>query len=257
MLDWARGALYCRAPGPESTERALIVSHAHRFIFLRTEKTGGTGLVAALKAACAPGDTYPGQIRPAWSRRLPFRYDGLQRSMPDVFGLHPYATARQARRVLGPRIFDSYFKFSVERNPWDRQVELYAEREWKKGRDHANFDRDMRSLAYRSAESCRLDNWSVYAIGNEVVVDRMLRYEALADDFADICRLIGLEPGDRAARLSRPRTRRPHYSLFYSDFTRDMLARWYWREIQTFGYRFEDRRGGRRTGTTIRLQPST
>jgi hypothetical protein len=234
----------------------LIVSHAHRFIFLRTEKTGGTSLTAALKATCAPGDTYPGQVRPRWSRRLPFAYGGLQRRAPDVFGLHPHATARQARRILGPKIFDNYLKFAIERNPWDRQVSLYTHREWKKGKDNANFDRDMRSLVYRSTEHCRLDNWSIYAIGDEIVVDRILRYERLDEDVAEICRLVGIDLGDRLPRLRAYAPRRPHYSLYYSDVSRDMIARWYWREIQAFGYRFEDRRGGRRTGATIRLQPS-
>lgn len=235
----------------------MIVSHAHRFIFLRTEMTGGTSLIAALKAACAPGDTYPGQVRPAWSRRLPFSYGGLQRAAPDLFGLHPLATARQARRVLGPKVFDNYFKFAIERNPWERQVALYAYREWKRGRESANFDRDMKSAVYRSTENCRLDNWSIYAIGDEIVVDRIVRYESLAADVAEIGRLLGLDLSDRLPRLKAEGPRRPHYSLYYSDLTRDMVARWYWREIQAFGYRFEDRRGGRRTGTTIRLQPST
>lgn len=237
----------------------MIVSHAHRFIFLRTRGNGGMGLVAALKAACREGDTYPGQIRPEWSRRVPFRYGVLQRRMPDLFGLHPSATAAQARRVLGPKVFDNYFKFALERNPWERQVALYAEREWKKGRDHANFDRDMRSFVWRAQEGCRLDNWSVYAVGQEVVADMIVRYETLAEDVAEVARLLGLEL-DVGARLARPHAiarRRPHYSLYYSDATRDLVARWYAREIETFGYRFEDRRGGRRTGTTIRLQPST
>jgi len=235
----------------------LIVSHAHRFIFLRTEETGGTTLIAALKAACAAGDTYPGQIRPAWSRRLPFSYGTLQRAAPDIFGLHPLATARQARRVLGPRIFDNYFKFAIERNPWERQVAVHARREWRRGREDANFDRDMKSPVYRSRENCRLDNWSIYAVGDEIVVDRIVRYETMAADMAEIGRLLGLELDERATRPRTAGPRRPHYSLYYSDTTRDMVARWYWREIQAFGYRFEDRRGGRRTGTTIRLQPST
>ena len=235
----------------------MIVSHAHRFIFLRTEKTGGTSLTAALKAACAPGDTYPGQIRPRWSRRLPFAYGGLQRRMPDLFGLHPHATARQARRVLGREIFDTYFKFAIERNPWDRQVSLYTHREWKKGKDNTDFDRDMRSLVYRSSEHCRLDNWSVYAIGNEIVVDRILRYENLEADVKDVCQGLGLDLGDRLPRLRDYRGSRAHYSVYYSNATRDMIARWYRREIDALGYEFEDRRGGRRPGAVNRMQPSS
>ena len=234
----------------------MIVSHAYRFIFLRTEKTGGTSLTAALKAACEPGDTYPGQVRPRWSRRLPFAYGGLQRRAPDLFGLHPHATARQARRVLGPRVFDNYFKFAIERNPWDRQVSLYTHREWKKGNDESRFDADMRSVIYRSTEYCRLDNWSIYAIGDTVVADRILRYESLSEDVADVCRILGLDLGPRLPRLREYGTPRPHYSLYYSNVTRDRIARWYRPEIEAFEYTFEDCRGGRHRGASTSLQPS-
>jgi len=234
----------------------VIVSHAHRFIFLRTEKTGGTSLTAALKRLCDPGDTYPGQVRPAWSRRLPFSYGGLQRNAPDVFGLHPHATARQARRVLGPRIFDAYFKFAIERNPWDRQVSLYTHREWKKGRDNTAFDRDMRSPLYRMSEYCRLDNWSVYSIDGNVVVDKVIRYETMADDVAEVLRALGVDGELILPRLRTYDANRAHYSTYYSDRTRDMVGRWYRREVEAFGYRFEDRRDGHRPGASIRAQPS-
>jgi hypothetical protein len=216
----------------------VIVSHRYRFIFLRTEKTGGTSLTRALWPHLGEEDLRLSPTRPAWARYSPIHHGALQRYVPDLFGLHAHATARQMRRVLGREVFDGYLKFAVERNPWDRQVSPYHHRCWKTGRT-PDFDRDMASPIYRNTEYCRLDNWSIYAIGGEIVADRVLRYERLAEDVEALRRELGIpEP------LEMPRARayapdRPHYATYYGARTRDLVARWYAREIAAFGYAFE------------------
>jgi len=222
----------------------MIVSHRHRFIFLRTEKTGGTSLSRALRLILGPEDFAPAPGRPAWARYSPIHHGALKRRLPELFGLHGHAHAAQVRRVLGARVFDSYYKFAVERNPWDRQVSLYTHREHKKGRSNANFDRDMRSPLYRATEYCKLDNWSIYAIGGEVVADRVLRYERLEEDLAALMGELGIAESLDLPRLRAYNPFRPHYSTYYSARTRDLVARWYAREIAAFGYEFETAPGG-------------
>lgn len=217
----------------------MIISHRYRFIFLRTEKTASTSLTAALREALGEDALHAGLKRPAWAKYSPIHHGALKRNFPDLFGLHPHATARQVRRLLGPEIFDSYFKFAVERNPWERQVSLYFHREWKKGNTSPDFDRDMRSVFYRNTEYVRLNNWSVYASGAHVAADRVLRYERLEDELAGLCETLSLP-----APLSLPKLRnyaadRAHYSSFYSDESRKLVAGWYAKEIEAFGYRFE------------------
>lgn len=216
----------------------MIVSHAHRFIFLRTEKTAGSSLFAALAAGLPEGDFNADMGRPAWARWSPIHHGALKRRIPDLFGLHVHATAAQARRVLGREIFDGYFKFAVERNPWDRQVSLYHHRAWKTGRA-PNFDRDMRSVLYRNTEYCRLNNWSIYAIGGEIVADRILRFESLDADLARLWADLGVAPPTLPRLRADYREARPHYSTFYSDATRDLVGRWYAPEIAALDYRFE------------------
>ncbi len=216
-----------------------MVSHTHRFIFLRTEKTAGTSLEAAFEKVLGEGDFMAHLRRPAWARFSPVHHGALKRKIPDLFGLHPHASARQARRVLGRKVFDGYFKFAVERNPWDRQVSLYFHRAWKTRRKSLDFDRDLRSFWYRNSEYVRLRNWSIYAIGGTVVADRVLRYEYLDDDLKQLAadlNIKGLGPLPRKRRYTAPR---PHYSRYYSPQTRELVARWYAREIDAFGYRFE------------------
>lgn len=217
----------------------MIVSHEHRFIFLRTEKTGGTSLTDVLARMVADEGEVATLDRPRWARWSPIHHGALKRTFPGMFGLHPHATARQARAVLGRRVFDGYFKFAVERNPWDRQVSLYFHRAWKRRNARPDFDRDMRSAFYRNTEYTRLRNWDVYAIGGSIAVDRVLRYEQLDLELARLAPKLGLPPLALPRARSEYRTDRPHYSTYYSDATRALVGRWYRREIEAFGYRFE------------------
>jgi len=217
----------------------MIVSHKYRFIFLRTEKTASTSLTSALREALGDDVLHAGLKRPAWAKYSPIHHGALKRNFPDLFGLHPHAMTRQVRRVLGREIFDNYFKFTVERNPWERQVSLYTHREWKKGNTDLNFDRDMRSVLYRSTEYVRLDNWSIYAIGDRIVADRVLRYEHLEDDLLGLSRELEFPAPLRLPNLRQYSKDRPHYSTFYSDETRRLVAEWYSKEIEALGYRFE------------------
>jgi Sulfotransferase family len=222
----------------------MIVSHKYRFIFLRTEKTASTSLSAALDNLLDEKDLRTTMSRPPWAKLSPIHHGALKRHFPQYFGLHTHATARQVREIIGRKIFDSYYKFAVERNPWDRQVALYAHRQWKRGRPVDHFDRDMRSLIYRSTEYVRLNNWSVYAIGRETVADRVLRYERLDEEIDELATTLGLPGPLDMPRLRSYATDRPHYSTYYSDSTRDLVARWYAKEIEALGYRFETEESG-------------
>lgn len=217
----------------------MIVSHKYRFIFLRTEKTGSTSLTHALQSVLGDEDMRSDMRRPGWAKYSPIHHGALKRTLPRLFGLHSHATASQVRAVLGSKVFDSYFKFAVERNPWDRQVSLYTHREWKNGAPNPNFDRDMQSIVYRNTQYVRLKNWQIYAIGREVVADRVLRYERLDEDLSQLFADLKIDAPIDLPRLRSYVSDRPHYSSYYSDRTRDMVANWYRNEIDAFGYRFE------------------
>jgi len=219
----------------------MIVSHRHKFIYLRTEKTASTSLSHALERVLGPEDVIYRSFSGEWLKYLPFHPGGLKRTFPRVFGLHFHAKARHVRAVLGRKVFDSYFKFAVERNPWDRQVSLYHHREWKRRNPAPDFDRDMRSPLYRLSDYTRLNNWSIYSIGGTIVADRVLRYERLDEEVPALLDALGIE---RSVEMPRLRTsygggNRRHYSSYYSGRTRDLVGRWYRREIEAFDYHFE------------------
>jgi Sulfotransferase family len=228
----------------------MIVSHKHRFIFLKTEKTAGTSLQTALAGLCGADDIISGARRDPVSNkpvgvkpRLGIgRYitipTEIKRRLPGIAGFYPHMSARQMRSVIGREIWDSYYKFAVERNPWDRQVSNYFHRQ-SRSSSKQDFERYITSPIYRQLHHVRLNNWGIYTIKDEIVVDTIIRYENLEVEFPAVLRTIGL-----AAELTLPRSRASHrpngvdYRRFYSDRAAEVVGRWYAKEIEAFGYEF-------------------
>jgi hypothetical protein len=220
----------------------MIISHKYKFIFVRTEKTGGTSLQCALGEICDPGDvvTGPFQRRAPDVPRVGNAQRKLRRRFPKYFGLHAHTTIGQVRSIVGDRIFNDYFKFAIERNPWDRQVSLYAQRkkQYQPGKEF-NFHKDLDSLWFRCTEYVRLHNWDIYTINNQIAVDKVVRYENLDDEISEVLSLLGISDSLKMPkRRAGYRNDGGNYRSLYCDRTRNLVARWYHREIEAFGYEF-------------------
>ena len=94
--------------------------------------------------------------------------------------------------------------------------------------------------------SAGLHRWSPQldwlTLNGHTAVDTIVRMERLPEDFERICLTLGLP----AVRLPRRNRRRHwHYSWYYDDATRDLVASYYAKDIKAFGYRFETSAIGR------------
>ena len=233
----------------------MIVSHKHRFIFMKTRKTAGTSVELALSPFCGPQDILTPIGR---DERLRAEGTGARNTVIDRKALPPlvrarlrlgakpeavgavfvnHTKARAARRVLGRKIWRTYFTFSIERNPWDRQVSFYYW-QYRNPEKRPAFETYLRDPHYRAC----IDNFGIYGIRDEVIVDQVLRYENLAEDFAAVLQRLGLPADTSLPRVkAAPRPKGAHYSSLYTPETRDLVASWYRREIEAFGYTFDDR----------------
>ena len=231
----------------------MIVSHEHKFIYIKTYKTGSTSVETALSAVTGPDDVLTEaseqlrghRAKPAQNYRLDHpavpKRPLLKRLLgrperhyhPSV-GFYEHMPAWRVKTYVGDDIWSRYYKFSFERNPWDRQVSWYHYKT-KSKTDAARPDFTTFNTQRKHAF---VENWQLYTINDEIALDFVGRYETLDDDFARVLQEIGL-----AGQVSLPvtnvsRSRDGTYRDFYSTNERDMIGDWYAPEIAHFGYTF-------------------
>ena len=230
----------------------MILSHAHKFIYIKTYKTASTSIEAALSAVCGPDDVITPASEQLMQTRQQQRAQNYRISHPQVpkrpllkrllgrperayhpsVGYYEHMPCWRIRAYAGEAVWRSYYKFSFERNPWDRQVSWYHYKTKSKSSRPAfdAFNADKRR-AY-------VENWQLYTLDDAIALDFIGRYENLAIDFAKVLDAIGI-----AGKATLPLTnvsgdRRKDYRDYYDDASRDLIAGWYSREIERFGYQF-------------------
>jgi hypothetical protein len=230
----------------------MIVSHEHRFIFLKTKKTAGTSLELALSQLCGPDDVITplaptdeglraggrgaqnwrlhgwwGSPRPFWKRRF-FKINA------EDYGFYNHMPAAAAKALLNDdKAWRSYFKFTFDRNPWDRQVSWY----------HHHYRRKDApppfSAFIHSDRRARINNYEIYSIEEDVAVDFIGRFETLKQDLQHALGQVGLK---FEAELPRAKTTfrsgATPYREYYDGDTRAIVGDWYKREIKLLDYAF-------------------
>jgi hypothetical protein len=229
----------------------MILSHKHKFIFIKTAKTAGTSIEVFLSRHCAPTDIVT-PIAPPVEGHQPRNYGGLINPLPEILqrpdkifsALRHSITSRQkfynhmpayeVRNRVPADVWNSYFKFCVERNPWDKALSHYHM--------HAAREGGALSLDEYFARGRFPINYFRYTDRpGKVIVDRIVRYENLLAELGEVFSQLNI-PFDgslRVAAKSEYRTdRRPYQEVFNED-QRKIVEKAFAKEIELYGYRFE------------------
>lgn len=226
----------------------MIISHEHQFIFIKTEKTAGTSIEIALSKYCGPTDIitpvssndeslraslgYPGPQ----NHYVPARFWNLRQWRKACFRLrrptfHSHSDARTIRRFVGDAVWNNYFKFCFERNPWDKAISWYY---WT-FRDKA--DRPSLEDFIQSSTLNKIKGLELYTLGNEIAVDTVYQFETLSAAMADIAHKIGLsETPTLPLAKATLRGDKRNYREILSDEARELIASRFQQEIAILGY---------------------
>jgi len=225
----------------------MIISHTHRYIFIKSEKTAGTSIEAALSKHCGADDVVT-PLGDYWFNRDQ-KGEWIHSSM-NAEGFYQHDPAAEVKRKVAPAIWNGYFKFSIARNPWDRLVSLFSwearNRPELQPRKHLlhklGLPLDGFGAVTERFRGFVKDDWKTndrfYIIDDELCVDFVIRYETLADDLAEVCTRVGL-PALALPRLkSGLRQEGHHYSEYYDEPSRAIVAERHEKDIRLFGYTF-------------------
>ena len=222
----------------------MIISHSRRFIFVKCRKTASTSLEREIVPQLSSHDVWTPISSPrregnkhysAWpvdwlaARSKGFSdYIGRNSRLHWRF-YHDHIAVARIARLLPRELYQAYHKFCFDRNPWDFVVSLYHQRS-AKGKFKGDFDRFLYEFPIEP-------NWQLYTIDDELVVDRVYRYEDMDSAIADIAGRLDLQ-------LSMLRRDKQHYRAdkdyrpFYSQSSRDHVAQRWARTIALLQYDF-------------------
>lgn len=207
----------------------VIISTQHQFIFFAVPKTGTHSIRHALRPHLAEGDME--QVGLFVQKSFPF---------PELSALgHGHLGVQQVRPVLGADTFDSYFKFAFVRNPYDRFISYCAFMSRQTGQFEASPQAFMRHvirdqpplqhILFRPQHEMLCD------ADGKVAMDMIGRVETMQADYDAICARIGI-PTTALGQVNA--SRHQHYTSYYNDELRELVARMYVRDIELFGYTY-------------------
>ena len=212
-------------------ESRIMISHQNKFIYTRVAKTGSIALLHVL------GD-YIHDLKRVYGME-DCDYDPNHISSFDI-------------QKAVPDQFNYYFKWAFTRNPWDRLVSVWSMNKQAKHftctfpHHVPNFSQFIKSLdnldwmpeknVYRK---CNKEYFN-YTFGNVWDFTRgsdfIGRFENLQDDFNIICDKIGI-PQQQLPHKNK--TKHKHYTEYYDEETKQIVAEKYAKDIEYFGYEFE------------------
>ena len=190
-----------------------MISHKHNSIFIHIPKTAGTSISSCL-------------------RRGKFKKYGY--------------THRTHEQILknGDK-YAEYFKFSFIRNPFDKMVsefKYFTNTQYKFPSDSVKKFYNNKSFSFfirnffTNKTGCRYHkmNFEQFLYPTEKI-DFIGRFENLQEDFNIVCDKIGI-PSKELSHINK--THHKHYTEYYDDETRQIVAEKYANDIEYFGYKF-------------------
>ena len=196
----------------------MTILHKNEFIFVHIPKCGGCSVA-----------------RPQYYKR--FGHDLRNEN----FKYYKDSTLRK----------NSQFSFTFVRNPWERLISSY--KYLSNGGNNINDLKDYNNLfsKHGSLKNTIL-NWDVSYFNQihfkpqcdwicddtkNIIVDFVGRFENLQKDYDTVCDKIGIP---RQELPHENKTTHKHYTEYYDDETRQIVAEKYAKDIEYFDYKFGD-----------------
>ncbi|MGH7885863.1 MAG: sulfotransferase family 2 domain-containing protein [Thermodesulfobacteriota bacterium] len=233
----------------------MIISHKYKFIFIKTRKTAGSSVQIYLSHLCDELDIFTPIDRPEQPYQ-PRNYKGLFNPLPELvkntkspkmifkilgrfftlkkFQSHIKAIDIKAR--ISPEIWNSYYKFSIERNPWDKVLSYYyfAKQRYRRYNQNISFDDFLKTVELSF-------NYPKYTdINDNIIVDRVIKYENLIDELREIFNKLDIPFNGSIGvnEKSHYRTDRRPYQEVYTEEQKLLIEKLFDKEIKMHNYKF-------------------
>ena len=163
----------------------MIISHKHKYIYVKNAKVGGSSVEQYLSLHVGPDDivTPMGKegllsthMQNLFGRKYRFQNEG---------GFWEHSSLFDIQKTLGDQIIEDYFVFCVDRHPEDKALSSFF---FLKSRDETVKTVDDFIAARKTFQS----NFFRYSIGGVSRADQIIRFENLDEGLGEICERLNL-----------------------------------------------------------------
>lgn len=201
----------------------MIVSYKHRFVFIKTKKTAGSTLEKLMFPYLGTKDVCTGSPRDDTPRINTSSTDG-------------HASWAKIQAAY-PSEFRDYFKFTIERNPWDKVVSSYY---WHQEIKPDRFGAMDFETYVMTCDLLPID-WLNYTDRQGIRrVTAAYKYEEMDVMYEDLNQRFGLDIKDWGnTKLKGDIRKERDYRKLHTNATIERVADLFANEIKTFGYTYE------------------
>jgi len=202
----------------------MIISHEHKFIFIKTRKTAGSSLEKILFSRLGSKDICTGSPRDDTPR---LNTDSDRGHMP----------WNDVSKIAGSN-WKSYYKFTIERNPWDKVVSSYYWHQKIKAERFENMD------FTQYVKTCELlpRDWALYSNMEEPVVDQIFKYESMGEMYDELNNRFGFDVTEEEYLGTRCKSgirKTRDYKDIHTEESIECVKDLFVKEIDYMGYTYE------------------
>lgn len=210
-----------------------MISHKHTFIFISPPKTGSTSILSILLSF---SDFENIIEQPEYNS-----FDFCEHTKDFQPDLCKKMFPKNQQPLRKHAFLESYYKKHLQqykilaciRNPYDRAVSLWK---WEK-----LCKKQYNGVSFKQWLNMRMDWWhrpQLDFLQTDIInmsSINLVRFENLQQDFDSVCDKIGIP---RQQLPHKNKSKHKHYTEYYDDETREIVAKKYAKDIEYFGYKF-------------------
>ena len=216
-----------------------MILHKHKLIFIHIPKNAGSSI-----------ESFFG-VKP-FDWKVP-NYDVLTGWCPKRCIHLQHATPKQLleTELISEDIWDSYYKFAIVRNSWERSLSDYIWMLKSIGvsgsfKEYLNREGKFKHcLSDNNDPGNRADHLIPQVefthVEQKPVLDKIIRFEKLNEGFQNVCEDDGINsavlPHKKKGVISQK-----HYSYFYNKELKSLVSNIYHDDIQAFNFSYIDKR---------------
>lgn len=200
---------------------------------------------------------------------LPFSKDILWEGKPEKYGSvmirrplgedhgfwgenYMHSSASEMVKFMGKEKFDSYYKFAVVRNTYERILSLFL---WERNFKNFTLENVKETIQYNGVKGATEVyykngkfpqsrgalpiNFFLCDEDDNLMMDKIIYFENLNEGISKVAKKIGLPSDELNFHVNT--TDHQHYSTYYTQEIIDLIDEVYELEIKKFKFKFEDK----------------